>query len=389
MGILQRFLGKITKKDKDVDAPASKGDLANTSDMKPYNEERENHENAEIHPTPIMVTVEYGFSSSHTNKKIEMPSDNHYTYQKATFTPNDYVVLDFETTGLSPEKDAIIQIAAIRFRNHEPIEQFVSFVNPERPIPSKITDITGITDEDVKDAPTIEEIFPDFIQFLKDDVLIAHNAPFDIKFLLSNVQRLRMEKPQNLVIDTLSLARKYIAETPNHQLETLKQWLQLDLSSHHALDDCLTCAAVYRTCQKRREEKIRLSDDEKRAYDIVLRILSDHNRDTSLVRYSRTSTYLDIQAFYSFARIKLTGKKKYLLSKRLEQEIIELCPGVVCEPASKNESGQTRILIRTPDDLLPLSPLIVKDFDKALKSLEDYRKYVGKAEKVIEDYLSL
>lgn len=141
--------------------------------------------------------------------------------------------------------------------------------------------------------------------------------------------------------------------------------------------------------KKRREEKFRLSDDEKRAYDIVIRILNNHDRDTSLVRYSRTSTYLDIQAFYSFARIKLTGKKKYLLSKRLEKEIIEMCPNVVCEPASKNESGQTRILIQTPSDLLLVSPLIVKDFDKALRSMEDYRKYVGKAEKVIDDYLNL
>lgn len=386
MGIIQHFLRKIMKKDTDISVTASKENPVNTGDTMSSSD---NREVMEIHSTPITVTVEYGFSSSHTNKKIDTPSDNHYTYQKATFAPDDYVVLDFETTGLSPEKDAIIQIAAIRFRNHEPIEQFVSFVNPKRPIPPKITDITGITDEDVKNAPTIEEIFPDFIQFLKDDVLIAHNAPFDMKFLLSNVQRLRMEKPQNLVIDTLSLARKYISETPNHQLKTLKQWLQLDLSSHHALDDCLTCAAVYQTCQKRREEKFRLSDDEKRAYDIVLRILNDHNRDTSLVRYSRTSTYLDIQAFYSFARIKLTGKKKYLLSKRLEKEIIGLYPNVVCEPAPKSETGHTRILIQTPDDLLQVSPLIVQAFDEALKSMNYYRKYVGKAENVIEDYLSL
>ncbi|MED3778025.1 3'-5' exonuclease [Geobacillus stearothermophilus] len=387
MGILQRLFGKKAKQKQDVVTPVNKNNLGNTDNTKFSSED---HNSTGVYSAPISVTVEYGFpSSTHPNGKAEPSSNGHYNYQKATFTPDDYVVLDFETTGLNAEKDAIIQIGAIRFRNHEPIEHFISFVNPKRPIPSKITDITGITDKDVKDAPTIEEIFPDFIQFLKDDVLIAHNAPFDMKFLLSNARRLGIEKPNNPVIDTLTLARKYIPETPNHQLETLKQWLQLEVSSHHALDDCLTCAAVYRTCQKRREEKFRLSDDEKRAYDIVLRILSDHNRDTSLVRYSRTSIYLDIHAFYSFARIKLTGKKKYLLSKRLEREILDLCPNVICEPASKSEAGHTRILIQTPDDLLLASPLIVKDFDKALKSTEDYRKYVGKAEKVIQEYLSL
>jgi DNA polymerase III subunit epsilon len=339
----------------------------------------------------LSIQIECQFVSSKTKVgSASLNNNDHFSiYQKATFAPDDYVVIDFETTGLRPEDDAIIQVAAVRFKNHEPVEQFVSFVNPQRPIPAKITNITGITNEDVKNAPTIAEIFPQFIDFLQDDVLVAHNAPFDMKFLLSNMRRLGMKKIQNLVIDTLPLARKYITETPNHQLETLKKWLKLDLNSHNALDDCLACAAVYQKCKSIREQRLKLSEEEKAAYDIIIGILNDHHRDTNIVRYSRTSTYLDIQAFYSFARIKLSGKKRYFLSKRTEKEIMQLCPNALCEPASKSESGQTRIMIQTPNDLLLIAPLIVEAFDEAVKSMEYYRTYVGKGEKVIEDYLSL
>ncbi len=76
--------------------------------------------------------------------------------------PLDYVVIDFETTGFNPYNDKIIQVAAVKYRNHELVDQFVSYVNPERPIPDRITSLTGITNYRVSDAPTIEEVLPLF-----------------------------------------------------------------------------------------------------------------------------------------------------------------------------------------------------------------------------------
>ncbi len=104
--------------------------------------------------------------------------------------PLDYVVIDFETTGFNPYNDKIIQVAAVKYRNHELVDQFVSYVNPERSIPDRITSLTGITNYRVSDAPTIEEVLPLFLAFLHTNVIVAHNASFDMRFLKSNVNML-------------------------------------------------------------------------------------------------------------------------------------------------------------------------------------------------------
>ena len=132
--------------------------------------------------------------------------------------------------------------------------QFVSYVNPERPIPDRITSLTGITNYRVSDAPTIEEVLPLFLAFLHTNVIVAHNASFDMRFLKSNVNMLGLPEPQNKVIDTVFLAKKYMKHAPNHKLETLKRMLGIRLSSHNAFDDCITCAAVYQKCAAIEEE---------------------------------------------------------------------------------------------------------------------------------------
>lgn len=136
--------------------------------------------------------------------------------------PLDYVVIDFETTGFNPYNDKIIQVAAVKYRNHELVDQFVSYVNPKRPIPDRIMSLTGITNYRVSDAPTIEEVLPLFLAFLHTNVIVAHNASFDMRFLKSNVNMLGLPEPKNKVIDTVFLAKKYMKHAPNHKLETLK-----------------------------------------------------------------------------------------------------------------------------------------------------------------------
>ena len=171
------------------------------------------------------------------------------SYTKVRKLVSDFVVLDFETTGLSHIANEIIQIAAVRYVNFEEKEKFVTFVKPTVPIPSRITKITGISDEVVKDAPTITKTLPELIDFIKNDVIVAHNASFDMKFFLSNVYKENLTFKTYKVIDTLSLARKCINTTPNHKLPTLKEFLKLnELNSHDALHDCYVTAALYKYC---------------------------------------------------------------------------------------------------------------------------------------------
>ncbi|MGG0188547.1 3'-5' exonuclease [Bacillus rhizoplanae] len=288
----------------------------------------------------------------------------------------DYVVIDFETTGFNPYQDNIIQMAAIRYRNHICTDQFVSYVNPEKMIPSRITMLTGIRNFDVANAPTIDIVLPEFIAFIGEDTIIAHNASFDMRFLKSNMEQLGLGTPKNIVLDTLSLAKRYIKHVPNHKLETLKRFLHIQVRSHNALDDCLTCAAVYQKCVEEKngkEKKVTsqsLTKEEERAYEIVKEILEKHNKDTTVIRHVCVGNYLDIKALYSFVRIKLKGRKKYVLTNKEQEEIVAVFPTVTCEPATKSELGVTRIMIDQPEDLIAFEVFILAAYEEGMKTLQ-------------------
>ncbi|WP_242225395.1 3'-5' exonuclease [Bacillus cereus group sp. BfR-BA-01380] len=289
-----------------------------------------------------------------------------------TFT-GDYVVIDFETTGFNPYQDSIIQMAAIRYRNHICTDQFVSYVNPEKMIPSRITMLTGIRNFDVVNAPTIDIILPEFVSFLGEDTIIAHNASFDMRFLKCNMERLRLGTPKNVVIDTLSLAKRYIKHVPNHKLETLKRLLQIEVASHNALDDCFTCAAVYQNCVELKigeEKKKDTTKEEERAYEIVKEILEKHNKDTTVIRSASVGNYLDVKAMYSFVRMKLKGRKRYVLTNKEQDEIVALYPNVICEAATKSEWGLTRIMIDGPEDLIAFEGVILEAYEEINQILQ-------------------
>ncbi|PFY89934.1 3'-5' exonuclease [Bacillus pseudomycoides] len=305
----------------------------------------------------------------------------------------DYVVIDFETTGFNPYNDRIIQVAAVRYRNHELADQFVSFVNPERFIPNRITSLTGITNYRVSGAPTIQEVLPLFLAFLGEDTIVAHNASFDMRFLKSNANMLRLPEPKNIVIDTVFLAKRYMKHAPNHKLETLKRMLGIRLSSHNALDDCITCAAVYQKCAAIQEEgqkktkKETVEEDE--VYTLIKEMLVKHNRDIEWIRNVSVGSYLDIKAFYPIIRVKVKGRKKYVLTEKTEQEILGIYPTLKCEPALKSEIGTTRIMIESIEDFTKLENYILESYDAVMQALNEYKEMKDNADEEIKKYLSI
>ncbi|ANU22661.1 PolC-type DNA polymerase III [Planococcus donghaensis] len=170
-------------------------------------------------------------------------------YKSSMQKVENYVVLDFETTGLRPGSDKIIQIGAVKYMNHEREETMYLMVNPQCPISNTITRITGITNKDVADSPVIEEVAHELIDFIGDLPIIAHNAPFDMGFLYALEDIIPI--PEYTVIDTVKLARKAITQTPNHKLTTLTAFLKLEHDAHDALGDCLATAAIYQYCYDR------------------------------------------------------------------------------------------------------------------------------------------
>lgn len=174
---------------------------------------------------------------------------------KTNFVDN-YVVFDTETTGLKDQFDKIIEIGALKVINNEIVEEFDCLINPEIEIPDIITDITGITDGMVKSERTIEEVLPEFLNFVGDLPVICHNAPFDLGFINTNLSRLKQTPMKNQAIDTVELAREYIPRAYNYKLETLKKYFKLDFGSHRSVEDCKTTNYIYQECKKRAMEHI-------------------------------------------------------------------------------------------------------------------------------------
>ena len=156
-----------------------------------------------------------------------------YNVEDRALETETYVVFDVETTGLSAVYDTIIELAGVKIKQGEIIDRFESFANPHHPLAQITTDLTGITDDMVKDAPEIDDVLKDFHAWVKEDTLVAHNASFDIGFLNQGYKRIDYDKVQNPVVDTLELARFLIPELKNHRLNTLCKFLDIELTQHH------------------------------------------------------------------------------------------------------------------------------------------------------------
>lgn len=163
-----------------------------------------------------------------------------------TVLPKKYVVLDSETTGLNPASCEILEIAAIRYDESGEVERFQSYVKPTGKVPSRITELTGIKTSDVRGAPLPSEVAEKLAAFVGDDAVAGYNVSFDISFIQT---RMGITFSGG-AYDVLPLARSTIRGVRNHKLQTLKEHLGLELSSHRAMADCETTRAVICCCEK-------------------------------------------------------------------------------------------------------------------------------------------
>lgn len=152
----------------------------------------------------------------------------------------DYVVFDLETTGISPVSDEIIEIAALKVLNGYVVEEFSTLVNPLRLIPYSASMVNGITDEMVAEAPALENVFPDFLDFVGDSILIGHNIhTFDLKFLYKAADNFYGKTLNNDYIDTLVLSKICLPGLPRRRLVDLASYYHISSDgAHRALNDC-------------------------------------------------------------------------------------------------------------------------------------------------------
>ena len=156
-----------------------------------------------------------------------------------------FVCFDIETTGLSPLRDKITEIGAVKVRGGEIVDTFSTFADPAMPIPAKITQLTGITDEMVKGAPSQREAVSAFLEFAGDSILVAHNAPFDTSFIRRACENMHADYPYTS-IDTVAIARAILPDIKNVKLDTVAAYLRLgDFNHHRATDDATILAKIF------------------------------------------------------------------------------------------------------------------------------------------------
>lgn len=173
----------------------------------------------------------------------------------------DYVVFDLETTGISSTYDEVIEISGIKVRGGQVTDEYTSLVNPERSIPRGASQVNGITDDMVRNAPVFRDVLMDFFEFLGDDVLIGHNIHnFDMRFVYRDAERYYGKLPGNDYIDTLSVARNYLPQLSHYRLVDLASFYDISVKgAHRALNDCRMNQQVYEhlghEMKKARKEK--------------------------------------------------------------------------------------------------------------------------------------
>lgn len=169
----------------------------------------------------------------------------------------EWIVLDTETTGLSSFEDRIIEVAAVRYKNGQPMDQFVSLVNPGVPLDPEITRLTGITDRELKKAPAFAEIAPKVRDFIGELPVVAHNAVFDVDFIITECARAGV-KIDIKYINTVRMAKWCLPPQPDYKLATLIETFGLldHAQEHRALSDVEACENLYMLCRSKKAGKV-------------------------------------------------------------------------------------------------------------------------------------
>ena len=242
-----------------------------------------------------------------------------------------YCVLDLETTGLSFRTEKITEVGIMKVKDGEVIDEFECFVNPEKPIPQKVVEVTNITDDMVKDAETIDKVMPKILEFVGDSVLVAHNADFDIGFLKYNAKQLGLSL-ENTYIDTLRLAKSLFPEYKKYKLGMIAENLGITVEvAHRALDDVDTTVKVFRKMLEMLEEKgVKTIDD----IDKIEQGKADYKKLPSYHAIILAKDYVGLKNLYklvSISHLHYFYKKPRILKSIYKKYSEGLILGSACE----------------------------------------------------------
>jgi|GEM_PF-1863152 len=336
----------------------------------------------------------YSHSTSYDEKRAALNKSVSLNKRIRNFLPDSFVVIDFETTGLDSVTDKIIELGAVKYMNGEFKGEFSTLINPGITITPYITSINGITNAMVKDAPKISEKLPEFVDFLEDLPIVAHNASFDMKFLKSNALDFDIEI-LNPFIDTLYLCRKLYPDFEDHKLGTICSNLCIEQdTAHRSLADCMSTAKVYLKCREYEvnnrnsiygtgtQDGAETTEFELAVFEKIKELLQLSDKSVEHLDYIDTKKNFSIvcigsnDTVYEIAKFTIGTRKKYFslvpygrtvfsvnkLSKLIQEEYTyEL-----------DANNNVKLLFSTVEDLTKYSSLFIQQYDTFEKMFSRY-----------------
>ncbi|WP_238917400.1 DNA polymerase III subunit alpha [Clostridium sp. YIM B02555] len=294
------------------------------------------------------------------------------TNSKGQSIDTTYCVLDLETTGFSPRTEKITEIGIMKIKDGKILDKFSTFVNPQKPIPMRVVEVTKITDDMVSSAETIEKVFPRMLEFIEGSVLVAHNAEFDINFLKHNAKVLGYDFDFTYV-DTLPLAQDVFPDFKSYKLGRIAKNLGIKVEvAHRALDDVDTTVKVFNIMLEILKERGAESVEEIDLYAA--------DEDAQKVAYKKVRTYhaiilakdyvglKNLYKLVSYSHLDYFYKKPRILKSMFEKYSEGLILGSAC---SEGELFQAILLGRSDEqieeiakfyDYLEIQPLGNNDY---------------------------
>ncbi len=297
--------------------------------------------------TDETIKILYGCEGYYINDVDDVPA----VCGNASMDLNEeYVAFDLETTGLAPRHDRIIEIGAVLMKQGVEIDRFQTFVDPGCRLDKETTDLTGITDEMLKGAPSIDEAMPKFLEFAAGRTLVAHNARFDTTFIYRECHRLGLEFQANSV-DTLILAQCLMPELNQHKLNIVAKAFDMgDFNHHRAGDDALVCGKIlWKLFERLQPLGVRNTAQ-------INDVLSDHK-----IRFRRESNNIRSQHIILFAKnqqglrnlyrlISESNLKYYKKNPRIfKSELMKYREGLIIGSACENNEVFQSVLFGLPD----------------------------------------
>ena len=282
------------------------------------------------------------------------------TNAKGQAIDTTYCVLDLETTGFSPRTEKITEIGIMKIKGGEVLEKFSEFVNPEKPIPQRVVEVTNITDDMVKDAETIEKIFPKVLEFIKGTVLVAHNAKFDIGFLKYIAKQLGYDFDFTY-IDTLNLAKDIFPNLKKYKLGKIADDLGIKVEvAHRALDDVDTTVKVFNVMLEKIKEKgiTKIEDIDKYSSGAEAK-KDEYKKLNTYHAIILAQNYVGLKNLYkliSYSHLHYFYKKPRILKSLYKKYSEGLILGSAC---SEGELYQAILLGKSDDEIEE----IAKDYD--------------------------